>query len=81
MGDGKAVVVGRSGGAMIGLELTATMPEVIDFLIVYEAPVIEILPKADAEKWRSFVYNIYTKSQHEGSEAKHILLCFDCLTS
>jgi pimeloyl-ACP methyl ester carboxylesterase len=69
MGDGKAVVVGRSGGAIIGLELAATMPEVIDFLIVYEAPVIEILPKADAEKWRSFVYNIYTKSQHEGSQA------------
>ena len=67
MGDGKAIVVGRSGGAIIGLELAATMPEVIDFLIVYEAPVIEILPKADAEKWRSFVYNIYTKSQHEGS--------------
>ena len=69
MGDGKAVVVGRSGGAIIGLELAATIPEVIDFLIVYEAPVIEILPKADAEKWRSFVYNIYTISQHEGSQA------------
>jgi pimeloyl-ACP methyl ester carboxylesterase len=69
IGSGKAVVVGRSGGAIIGLELAATMPEVIDFLIVYEAPVIEILPKADAEKWRSFVYNIYTKSQHEGSQA------------
>jgi pimeloyl-ACP methyl ester carboxylesterase len=68
-GSGKAFVVGRSGGAIIGLELAATMPEVIDFLIVYEAPVIEILPKADAEKWRSFVYNIYTKSQHEGSQA------------
>jgi pimeloyl-ACP methyl ester carboxylesterase len=69
MGDEKAVVVGRSGGAIIGLELAATMPEVTDFLIVYEAPVIEILPKADAEKWRSFVHNIYTKSQHEGSQA------------
>lgn len=69
VGDGKAVVVGRSGGAIIGLELAATMPELIDFLIVYEAPVIEILPKTDAEKWRSFVNNIYRKSQHEGSQA------------
>jgi pimeloyl-ACP methyl ester carboxylesterase len=69
MGGGKAVVIGRSGGAIIGLELAATMPEVIDFLIVYEAPVIQILPKADAKKWRSFVDNIYTKSQHEGSQA------------
>ena len=69
MGDGKAVVVGRSGGAIIGLELATTMPEVIDFLIVYEAPVIEMLPMADAEKWRSFLGNIFTKNQFEGSQA------------
>jgi len=69
MGDGKAVVVGRSGGAIIGLELAATMPEVIDFLMVHEAPVIKMLPKGDAEKWRSFVDNIYIKSQREGSLA------------
>jgi pimeloyl-ACP methyl ester carboxylesterase len=67
-GGGKAVVVGRSGGAIVGLELATTKPELIDFLIVYEAPVIEILPKDDAEKWRSFVRSIYTKSQHEGSQ-------------
>lgn len=67
MGEAKAFVVGRSGGAIIGLELAATMPEVIDFLIVYEAPVIKMLPEGDAEKWRSFVYDIYTKSQREGS--------------
>lgn len=53
-GGGKAIVVGRSGGAIIGLELATTKPELIDFLIVYEAQVIEILPKDDAEKWRSF---------------------------
>jgi pimeloyl-ACP methyl ester carboxylesterase len=69
MGDGKAVVVGRSGGAIIGLELATTMPEVIDFLIVYEAPVIEMLPMGDAEKWSSFVNKIFTKNQSEGSQA------------
>ena len=69
IGDGKSVVVGRSGGAIIGLELAATMPEVIDFLIVYEAPVIEMLPMTDAEIWRSFVDNIFTKNQFEGSQA------------
>ena len=69
MGDGTAVVVGRSGGAIIGLELATTMPEVIDFLIVYEAPVIEMLPIGDVEKWRSFVENIFTKNQSEGSQA------------
>jgi pimeloyl-ACP methyl ester carboxylesterase len=40
MGGGKAVVIGRSGGAIVSLELAATMRELIDFLIVYEAPVI-----------------------------------------
>ncbi len=69
MGNGKAIVVGRSGGGVIGLELAATMSEMINFLIVYEAPVIKMLPEGDAEKWRSFVENIYTKSQHEGSQA------------
>jgi pimeloyl-ACP methyl ester carboxylesterase len=68
IGDGKALVVGRSGGAIIGLELAATMPEMIDFLIVHEAPVIELLPKSDAEKWLIFFNNIYTKSQSEGSQ-------------
>jgi pimeloyl-ACP methyl ester carboxylesterase len=65
----KAVVLGRSGGAIIALELAATRPELIDFLIVHEAPVIDMLPKVDAEKWRSFVNNIYIKSQREGSLA------------
>jgi pimeloyl-ACP methyl ester carboxylesterase len=69
MGNGKAVVVGRSGGAIVGLELAATMPEVIDFLIIFEAPVIEMLPRGDAEKWRSFVENVYSKSKREGSLA------------
>jgi pimeloyl-ACP methyl ester carboxylesterase len=74
MGDGKAVVIGRSGGAIIGLELAATMPELIDFLIVYEAPVIEILSKTDAEKWRSFVNNIYRKSQQEGPHGESLII-------
>ena len=30
---------------------------------------IEILPMGDAEKWRSFIDNIYTKNQFEGSQA------------
>ena len=38
MGFDKAIIIGRSGGAIIGLELAATRPELIDFLIVHEAP-------------------------------------------
>jgi pimeloyl-ACP methyl ester carboxylesterase len=69
MGTDKAVVLGRSGGAIIGLELAATKPELVDFLIVHEAPVIELLSNADAQRWRTFVHEIYTKSQREGWHA------------
>ena len=69
MGFDKAIVVGRSGGAIIGLELAAIRPELIDFLIVHEAPVIELLPKPTAQRWRTFVDEIYAKSQREGSQA------------
>jgi pimeloyl-ACP methyl ester carboxylesterase len=65
----KAIVLGRSGGAIIGLELAETRPELIDFLIVHEAPVIELLPDSNAQRWRTFVDEIYTKNQREGSEA------------
>ena len=69
MGVDKAIVVGRSGGAIIGLELAATRPELIDFLIVHEAPVIELLPEPKAQRWRTFVDEIYLKNQREGSQA------------
>jgi pimeloyl-ACP methyl ester carboxylesterase len=69
MGFDKAIIIGRSGGAIIGLELAATRPELIDFLIVHEPPVIELLPESKAQRWRSFVDEIYTKSQREGWQA------------
>ncbi|CAN5335270.1 alpha/beta hydrolase [soil metagenome] len=69
MGVDKAIIFGSSGGGTIGLELAAIKPEVIDFIIIQEAPVIELLPTADAEKWCSFHYDIYMKSQREGWEA------------
>ena len=69
MGFDKAIVVGRSGGAIVGLELAATRPDLIDFLIVYEAPVIELLPEPEAQRWRTFVEEINKKSQREGWHA------------
>ena len=69
MGFDKAIVVGRSGGAIIGLELAATRPELIDFLIVHEPPVIELLPEPKAQRWHTFVDEIYTKNQREGWQA------------
>ena len=42
MGHDKAIIFGSSGGGIIGLELAAANPNVIDFLIVHEPPVIGI---------------------------------------
>jgi hypothetical protein len=66
MGAGKAIIFGSTGGDIIGPKLAVVKPEVIYFLIVREAPVIELLP--DAEKWRSFHNDIYMKNQCEGWE-------------
>jgi pimeloyl-ACP methyl ester carboxylesterase len=72
IGDNKTTVLGRSGGAIISLELAATRPELIDFLIVHEAPVIRLLPNSDARRWRTFVDEINLKSQREGWQAAQI---------
>jgi pimeloyl-ACP methyl ester carboxylesterase len=69
MGTDKAIVFGSSGGAIIGLELAATRPEVIDFLIAHEPGVIDLIAEPEGEKWSSFHRDIFTKSQHEGWRA------------
>ena len=69
MGHDKAIIFGSSGGGIIGLELATANPNVIDFLIVHEPPVIELLPAADASKWRSFHHDIYLKNLREGWQA------------
>ena len=35
IGSGKAIIFGSSEGGILGLELAAVKPEVIDFLIVH----------------------------------------------
>src|SRR5918994_4730797 len=68
----KATVLGKGGGAIIGLELAATRLEIIDFLIVHEAPVIELLSDSNAQRWRTFVDEISTKNQREGWQAAQV---------
>ncbi|HKO64391.1 MAG TPA: alpha/beta hydrolase [Candidatus Nitrosocosmicus sp.] len=72
IGDGKAIVVGRSGGAIIGLELATSRPELINSLIVHEPPLIELLNEPESQIWRSFVKEVYNKSLNEGSEVAQI---------
>ncbi len=69
IGNGKAIVVGRSGGAVIGLELAAMRPELIDSIIVHEPPVIELLDEIEKQRWRSFVKEVYKKNLNEGPDA------------
>jgi pimeloyl-ACP methyl ester carboxylesterase len=68
IGNGKAIVVGRSGGAVIGLELAATRPELIDSIIVHEPPVIEVLGETEKQRWSSFVKKVYGKNLIEGPD-------------
>jgi pimeloyl-ACP methyl ester carboxylesterase len=45
-GFGSASVFGSSGGALIGLDLTARCPAVVTALVAHEAPAITVLPDA-----------------------------------
>jgi pimeloyl-ACP methyl ester carboxylesterase len=59
IGDGKAAaVVGRSGGAVISLELATIRPELVDFLIVHEAPVIKLLPDSDVQATKALAARV-----------------------
>jgi len=49
LGDDPALVLGSSGGAVIGLELAARHPEQVRTLVAHEPPVIRLLPDADAQ--------------------------------
>ncbi len=69
IGSKKAIVVGRSGGAVIALELAATRPELINSIIVHEPPVIELLEETEKQRWRFFVNRIYEKNLNEGPDA------------
>jgi pimeloyl-ACP methyl ester carboxylesterase len=48
-----AFVLGCSGGALIGLELTTRHPEQVEVLIAHEPPVMALLP--NAQQWLDFV--------------------------
>lgn len=45
-GFGSAAVLGVSAGALIGLDLAARFPHVVDVLVAHEPPLISMLPEA-----------------------------------
>jgi pimeloyl-ACP methyl ester carboxylesterase len=58
--DGPAYVLGSSGGAQIGLNLTARYPERVHTLVAHEPPCIELLPNvAEHRAFRRELNAIY----------------------
>jgi pimeloyl-ACP methyl ester carboxylesterase len=50
LGDEPAYVLGSSGGAQIGLNLTARYPGRVRSLVAHEPPCVEVLPDAEAHR-------------------------------
>lgn len=67
MGADKANIFGNSAGGLIGLELAASCPYFIDFLVVHEAPALTLLP--DADKWVAFAHEVGDRTRTQGWEA------------
>jgi pimeloyl-ACP methyl ester carboxylesterase len=64
IGTEPAIVVGSSGGALVGLELAVRHPEQVRTLIAHEPPVFELLP--DHERWRAFAKDVQDTYRAEG---------------
>ncbi|WP_030859042.1 alpha/beta fold hydrolase [Streptomyces sp. NRRL S-37] len=48
--DGRALVFGNSGGAIIGLTLAALHPQVLTGLVAHEPPAVSVLPDGDPDR-------------------------------
>jgi pimeloyl-ACP methyl ester carboxylesterase len=64
IGSEPAFVLGSSGGAQIGLNLSARYPQRVHTLIAHEPPCIELLP--DAREDREFVDSVYSTYRTNG---------------
>jgi pimeloyl-ACP methyl ester carboxylesterase len=67
LGDGPAYVLGSSGGAQIGLNLTARYPGRVHALVAHEPPCVELLPNvAEQRAFNRELHEIY-KAQGAGA--------------
>src|SRR5262249_54312836 len=64
VGGGPAYVLGSSGGAVVGLALTARHPDQVHTLVAHEPPVTELLP--DAARWRAFFQDLHETYRRDG---------------
>ena len=65
--DGPAFVFGNSGGAQIGLNLTARHPQRVRALIAHEPPCVALLP--DAASWKSRFDGVRATYAASGAQA------------
>ncbi|MEJ3404916.1 alpha/beta hydrolase [Rathayibacter sp. YIM 133350] len=63
----RALVVGSSAGAEVGLELAKNHPEVVAGLVAHEPPVVRVLPDADDIQAR--IAEIYRAAWTDGAKA------------
>jgi pimeloyl-ACP methyl ester carboxylesterase len=61
---GSASVFGSSSGAVIGLDLAARSPHVVELLVAHEPPVISVL--GDADRWFAFFDELDRTLEEEG---------------
>jgi pimeloyl-ACP methyl ester carboxylesterase len=47
-GHASALVVGNSGGAIVGLEMAKSQPQTVEALVAHEPPTMRVLPNAEA---------------------------------
>ena len=63
-GLGSASVFGSSSGAVIGLDLAARWPHIVELLVAHEPPVIGVLD--DADRWFAFFDELDRTLEEEG---------------
>lgn len=65
-GHASAIVVGNSGGAIIGLEMARSHPETVTLLVAHEPPAMRVLPDADAAQ--TDVARVYLTTWERGAD-------------
>ncbi|MDN3026783.1 alpha/beta hydrolase [Streptomyces sp. S.PB5] len=67
LADGRALVFGNSGGAIVGLTLAALHPECLTGLIAHEPPAVNVLP--DGDPARDFFADVADRYARGGAPA------------
>jgi len=65
-GEASALVVGNSGGAIIGLELARMAPNAVKGLVAHEPPTLPIL--SDRDRWQGLMADVYLTMFRSGPD-------------